>query len=111
MENVGERIKRLRKELNLTQTELAQKLNLECAAISKYETGRVPLTQDSLLKLSEIFDVTTDYLLCKTNDKTYNKSIQIAACMNDDTVDLSNLSDKDKSFVLDLIKKIEEKGD
>ena len=100
MENVGERIKMLRKKLGLTQSELAQKLGLEWAAISKYETNRVPLTQDSLLRLAEVFNVTTDYIL--TGKHTINEPIEIAASMKD-KADLSRMSEKDKEYFLGLI--------
>ena len=107
MENVGERIKMLRKKLGLTQSELAQKLGLECAAISKYETNRVPLTQDSLLRLAEVFNVTTDYIL--TGKRTINEPIEIAANMGD-KADLSEMTEKDKQFILDMIERLKGKG-
>lgn len=103
MENVGERIKVLRKQLGLTQSELAQKLGLECAAISKYETNRVPLTQESLLKLAEIFNVTTDYIL--TGKHTINEPTIIAAS-TEDNVDLSELTEKGKEYIKDLVERM-----
>ena len=102
MESVGERIKRLRKNIGLTQSDLAEKLNLECAAVSKYETNRVPLTQESLIKLAEIFNVSTDYLLGLNESKTINEPIEIAASMKD-KADLSRMSEKDKEYILGLI--------
>ena len=57
------RLKELRTREGLTQDELGQRLGLQKAAICKYETGRVPLTHDVLLKLCDMFDVSADYLL------------------------------------------------
>lgn len=61
------RIKSLREERNMTQTELGRLLNVQDAAISKYEKERVPLTAETLSKLSDIFGVSIDYILCKTD--------------------------------------------
>lgn len=109
MRNVGERIKRLRKLAGLTQSELAEKLNLESAAVSKYETGRVPLTQESLIKLSEIFNVTTDYIL-GISENTINEPIAIAAKMRDG-LDISDMGENDRKVILDLYNLLKSKKD
>lgn len=57
------KLKFLREQAGMTQIELGRLLNVKDAAISKYETGKVPLTADTIIKLSEIFHVSTDYLL------------------------------------------------
>lgn len=57
------RLKLLREQAKMTQTELGKLLNVKDAAISKYESEKVPLTGETLLKLSEIFDVSIDYIL------------------------------------------------
>ena len=59
----GNTIKELRTEAGMTQEELGMLLNVQNAAVSKYESGKVPLTGETLLKLSKIFNVSTDYLL------------------------------------------------
>lgn len=60
----GERIKRLRKEHNLTQEELGEKIGVQKAAIQKYEKGTVEnIKRASLIKLAEILDTTPEYLL------------------------------------------------
>ncbi len=57
------RIKELREKAKMKQSDLGRLLNVKDAAISKYETGKVPLTADTIITLSEIFHVSTDYLL------------------------------------------------
>lgn len=47
------RLKLLREEKRMKQSELGKLLNVQDAAISKYESGKVPLTDDTLLKLSK----------------------------------------------------------
>lgn len=64
------RIKQLRKSINMTQDELAQKLHLKRSVISKYENGLIPLTDLLIVQLSDIFNVSSDYLLGKSDDPT-----------------------------------------
>lgn len=59
----GTRISNLRKNLKLTQQELADKLGISRAALSHYEKDRRDPDSDTLIKLSDFFDVSTDYLL------------------------------------------------
>ena len=61
---MGERIKLLRKEHNLTQEELGAKIGVQKAAIQKYEKGTVKnIKRDSLIKLATILETTPEYLL------------------------------------------------
>lgn len=57
------RLKLLREKQNMKQSELGKLLNVKDAAISKYESGKVPLTADTLIELSKIFHVSIDYIL------------------------------------------------
>lgn len=64
----GERLKRLRKEKKLTQTELGKIINVTKVSISGYESGdRTPDT-DNLRRLSDFFGVSSDYLLGRTDN-------------------------------------------
>ena len=64
----GDRLKRLRKERKLTQTELGNIINVTKVSISGYENGdRTPDT-DNLRRLADFFGVTTDYLLGRSDD-------------------------------------------
>ena len=63
MVDFGNTLKTLRLRNNLTQAQLAQKLQLNKSVISAYETGlRLP-SYDVLIHISRIFNVTTDFLL------------------------------------------------
>ena len=61
--NIGKLIKELRIEMKITQTELAKKLNTTQDTISLWELGKSYPDIFSLIKLSQIFNVSTDYLL------------------------------------------------
>ena len=70
------RIKLLREENHITQEELAKKLELSKGIISLYEKEDRKPSLEILLKLSEIFNCSIDYLLCKTTLKNYEKEDQ-----------------------------------
>lgn len=57
------RIKELRDECGWTQEELGKKINVNKAAISKYEKEQVSISDDMVRQLTSIFKCTSDYLL------------------------------------------------
>jgi len=59
----GKIIRELREEHNLSQQQLAEKLNTTQNTISKYETEVLDLSTDIIHKLCDIFNVSSDYLL------------------------------------------------
>lgn len=61
--NTGEKIARLRKENNYTQEQLAALLGVSRQSVSKYESGVTYPETDKLIRLSELFGCTVDYLL------------------------------------------------
>ena len=61
-ESIGQIIKRLRKERNLTQEELAEQLNISAPAISKWENGTSMPDISQIVPLANLFGVPTDVL-------------------------------------------------
>lgn len=59
----GYRIAELRESKNLSQSDLAKKLNMSQSTIAMWETNKRGLTDENLNKLADFFGVTTDYLL------------------------------------------------
>lgn len=70
----GELLASLRKERGVLQKEVATYLNVTVATISNYEKGVHSPDLDTLILLADFFDVSTDYLLQRTN---YKSSINI----------------------------------
>lgn len=60
---LGARIAALRRDAGWSQAELGKRLKVSASAVGMYEQGRREPSADTLIALSEIFDVTTDYLL------------------------------------------------
>ncbi len=63
------RIRDLREDADLTQKELADKLGMSQTGYSKYETGENDIPTAILIKLSEIYNVSIDYMLGIVNEK------------------------------------------
>lgn len=59
----GYRLKNLRQQHHLTQTQVANRLNLSKTSISGYENNVKTPSQDVLIKLAGLYRVSTDYLL------------------------------------------------
>ncbi|WP_042683149.1 helix-turn-helix domain-containing protein [Anaerosalibacter massiliensis] len=65
----GDRLKKLRKERHITQEELAKNIGVSTSMVGMYETGARKASYKVLVKISKYFNVSTDYLLGKTEEK------------------------------------------
>ncbi len=77
----GEKIKAKRKELNLSQEDLANKIFVTRQAISKWENDKATLTMTNLRELSEVFDVDMAYFIGEVektiDDKKINETKEV----------------------------------
>jgi len=93
---VADRIKRLREDMNMTQTALAKALSITRSSVNAWEMGiSVPSTQ-YIVELAEIFHVSTDYLL----------GVNVSS-----TVSVKGLTDEDIALVHSIIKHLREKNE
>lgn len=60
---IGERIKELRKENEITQEELAKNIDVSTSMVGMYETNARKPSYEVLIKIAKYFGVSTDYLL------------------------------------------------
>ncbi len=72
------RLKSLRKEKNITQKKLSDEINVSASTIGLYEQGRRTPDNETLTKIADYFEVTTDYLLGRTNQKYFKEEDTIA---------------------------------
>ena len=86
--NFGNTLKMLRTRASLSQEQLAQQLGITKGMVSSYETSMRMPSYQILLKISLVFNVSTDYLLGKTTE---------------DMINLSGLSEKQKALVCEII--------
>ena len=61
------RIKDLREGAEWTQTQIAEMIGITQRKYSYIETGVQPLTDELLVRLSEVYDVSIDYILKQTD--------------------------------------------
>ena len=94
-------IKNLRKELGLTQTELANKIYINKSMISAYEKGTRMPSLDALISLSETLNVSIDFLLGLQRDNTND---------SETAIDISGLTEKQKRIVADIIETFREQN-
>lgn len=66
-------LKQLRVQKRMTQIALQMHTGIEQALLSKFENGeRVPPTE-SLIRLADFYNVSIDYILCRTDNPKINK--------------------------------------
>ena len=107
-------LKKLRTRNNLSQIELADKLNVKQYVISSWEIGRSEPSINQLIELSNIFKVPTDYLLDKdvimvssenefnivTNEMVKDSIDDFVECINNIRENCSNEQKKEISNIL-----------
>lgn len=67
MEKFSNRLKELRKEKNISLSQLAKDLNISKSCLSMYENNKTSPTLDVLIKLADYFCITLDYLAGRTD--------------------------------------------
>lgn len=86
-EEIGKRIAQLRKEHNMTQEQLAEKLDISIKHCSCVERGVASLSLERLVDLCDILDTSLDYLIRGTaadiNSKIPPSLIKIFSCSNE----------------------------
>lgn len=97
---IGNRISVERRRNNITQEQLAEKMNVSIQMISNLERGNKAIKINNLVNLSQILGVSTDYIL------TGNKNLNEKSTLLDK---LSNLSSDDYLIIETLINKLAEK--
>jgi len=76
VEGFAERLRQLRKQKNLSQTEFAQLVGLHWNHIGRYERGTSRPSADALHKLAAVLGVSADYLIEGTTDDAAKASFQ-----------------------------------
>ena len=95
MVNFGNKLRQLRTEAGMTQTDLAKRLNITKSVVSYYELSERNPSPDVLIQLANIFHVSTDYLLGISHKKM---------------IDVSDLSEDDVHFLLITIETLRKKN-
>ena len=89
---IGKFISECRKSKNLTQMQLAEKLNITDRAVSKWETGRAMPDSSIMLELCDILSISVNELL------------------SGERASMENINDKNQKLLLEMAKEIERKN-
>jgi len=106
------RIKQLREENNLTQIQLANKLNKKQQTISLYENGVNEPDLDSYILMSKLFGCTVEYIAGKSDIRNPEEIKQVPFA-NAGGLDVKGLDEEDLLELqrqIDYIKKMKEKN-
>ena len=87
----AEKLLYLRKNNNMSQEELSEKLNVSRQAVSRWESGTALPDATNLLCISKLFNVSIDYLL-------YDEHMDTYAPLSNTTTNNSNFNDKLKKL-------------
>ncbi|MEO1782280.1 helix-turn-helix domain-containing protein [Enterococcus diestrammenae] len=96
MTSLPKKIIDLRESNDWSQAELARRLDVNKSVMNRIESGERKVSSDELKRLSDIFDVSTDYLLERTGEKDKTPNL-VAAHLDDD------VSDEDMEDILNYI--------
>lgn len=72
--DIGDRVKQLREAANLSQAQLAKKLDVKSQTVNQWEHGERDLKTGYIIKLANFFGVSADYILCLEDCKTHGKT-------------------------------------
>ncbi|MGQ7545042.1 helix-turn-helix domain-containing protein [Streptococcus suis] len=100
----SERLKELRKKANFTQVEVAAKLGISQPAYASWERGAKKPTQENLVKIAQVLNVSVDYLLGNSEEKSDElDNIELLFRMNSNGL----TDDEKKVFKKELIEFME----
>ena len=84
MKRIGDKIKKYRTDLGMTQQDFASRLGVTGVSVSAYENGTRTPSFDVLIRIADLFGVSVDYLLGREEKRT---------------LDISSLTDEEAALV------------
>jgi len=98
--SIGTKIRDLRKQAHLSQTELGKKVSVSQQTVTAWENNKAEPSSSAVAQLADIFNVTTDYLLGRPNKQETKKD---DVELSDDDVIMTwrgkPLSDEDRELI------------
>lgn len=70
---VAQRLQQVRKERGLMQKEVADRTGINVVTLSGYEIAKSEPNMEALVRLAEVYNVSLDYLMCRTNEESQIK--------------------------------------
>ena len=101
-ESFSKKLREIRRRKNLSQAEMGKILGLHYTHISRYERGVSKPTVESLKRIAEALEVTTDYLIEDKPDKAAKAKIEDRMLL-EQFHEIEKLSEEDKYIVKELL--------
>ncbi len=102
LETMGERIQQLRKNLGITQADLAKKIAISHTQMARYEIKNIYPPADVLKNLADVFGTTIDFLVMGDNESKAQASLKDTELINQ-FKKISALPEEEKTLVLKMI--------
>ena len=102
MNSIGKQIQGLRKENNISQTALAEKIGISLTQLQRYETKGVQPPADVLKTIADIFNTSIDYLVYGDSEQKAKQAIKDNELLAQFKA-VEELDAKDKSTIKDII--------
>ncbi|CAA0242607.1 putative transcriptional regulator [Tenacibaculum maritimum] len=100
--NLGQRIQELRKKANLSQNDLAAKIEVSYPQMSRYEIKGVQPPADVLKRLADVFGVSIDYIVNGTLQEKAGSTLSDTELLQQ-FKEVELMDDSDKSTIKELI--------
>lgn len=101
---LSNKIKALRKEHNMTQSDLAQKLNVAQGAVAMWETDKRTPDVDMLKKIADYFNVSVDYLIGNKNESSIEELSSKGFFRLKKGLEPYDISESDADFLVSVYK-------
>lgn len=112
MSTLGQRLKALRLEKHMTQADIGKYLNVSNVSVSGYENDTREPDSSGLKKLASLFDVSTDYLLGRTDKRSESNDSNNEVDITDPTAILrynnQRIPPKDIELMIQIFKHMHE---
>lgn len=109
MITIGEKIKTLRKEMKLTQKELAHKIGVTASTVTKYENGQLEPNIEVLNKIATTFNISISTLIEDNNSKKElciePKLLNLRESFSNEEITADNIDELTECIILAVIKK------
>lgn len=99
MEDIGRKLRTLRKGKKLTQQDVADRLGLVRATVSNYEVGKRTPHLSLLKKFADFYGVTLDYFGVTTNDEIFELLSRAREVFNNDAISTQTKEELYKEFM------------
>jgi transcriptional regulator with XRE-family HTH domain len=109
MNNLGNRIAQLRKQKNMSQTDLAKQAGVSYAQIGRYETKGAQPPAEVLRMIAEALDTTSDYLISGDKDEKAQAALKDIELLRQFKA-VEQMNDDDRSVIKKLIDAFITKG-